>query len=407
MTAIVTEASLSAARAVARAYLASHPIEDAAARRSVETFITVYEAIRTTIGSHNAAIFIASKEAVSGLSVAPERRKYSYPSSPAVLLAKVPVTQGALAGYFQSLQRTSEEKLVEDKIPDVVSINDKQYSLRKKYEEVFLVGLDKEVAILEKYVRQLFLFDPLTSKNSDIGRFPKTVLLTGPPGSGKSSLIKHMVAIANYCASISTTKCKVSLYDASNFSSYFGRSTRILKRKLEDVQNPSGVGIFCIEDADMVLQSRDDSQVFHGVLELQQYLMNHLSGVHTYRGNTLTILTTNKPNSLDIALVNRLQARFLVNPFAKVESHARYFAQMYPALPIEERCRIAAITHEFGFSGRDLESVLYLSQEATTSIPTDEEIISKERVRPHQSISASVLERIIVEHRAALHSSTD
>jgi hypothetical protein len=399
----ITEESLSAGRAFARAYLQQHPPSDQVSKSALERFITVYEAVKRTTNNHDAALFIGSQEARSLLAVKPVTRTFTYPQLPGAILDHVERNPAILAGYFSFLTSTSQSALSTAATPAAVALGEHMYVLYTPVTSEPLVGLAQEQTALEKYARMLFLYDPQAMANSDSGRFPKTVLLTGPPGTGKSSLLKHFIATARNLQRITGTPFTTEVYDASNFSSYFGKSTRILKQKLSRVQNPRGVGMFCIEDVDMVLQSRNDTNTFHGVLELQQYLMNHLSGLQPYYGNTITFVTTNKPESIDSALLNRLQMRFSVNPFTQLETHTAYFQLQFPNLTSNSCLAAASQTHRAQHTGRDLESIAFLVRETTTRAPTDAELAQRSIAHRYAPITDEVFSAVIAAYTAARH----
>lgn len=392
----IDEQRLTPGKAVARSYIKQRGISDPAAQASIERFLSVYEAVREEVGSHDAAVYVASGEARGVLRAKPRAGDYRYPQEPGSLLARIECQPATLAGYFSYLHETAEHIVGRGEAPPAIAVANRTYVLHKPIAEEPLVGLEQEQQDLAGYARQLFLYDPQTMSNPDTGRFPRTVLLAGPPGTGKSSLIKHLLATTRKLERVTGLRCVSEVYDASSFSSYFGKSTRILKRKLERASNPAGVGVFCIEDADMVLQSRNDSNVFHGVLELQQHLMNHLSGLAPYYGNTLTVLSTNKPENIDEALLSRMQASYTINPFRLRETHERFLQLHLPHLSSRETRGLAGATHAAGFAGRDLERVVLQARAATTRAPTDEELASRNRSSDRYGvISADLLQALI------------
>jgi SpoVK/Ycf46/Vps4 family AAA+-type ATPase len=370
-------------------------------RKPLETFLAVYDAVHTVTKHHDAALYIAASEARPLINAAPARKRFKYPEAPGELLEGIDPAPNVLAAYFSYLIQAAEQP---GSGAPAVNVLDKVYALQRPARTEQLVGLEKEEERLLKYVKQLFLYNQDSLSNPDSGCFPRTIMLTGSPGTGKTSLFKKCLAEAKRLAQLTSKKLTIEIYDASNFSSYFGKSTRILKQKLARVQNPGGIGLFCIEDVDMVLQSREDSHAYHGVLQVQQYLMNYLSGLEPWYGNTLTFLSTNRPQALDAALASRIQCVLHVNPFSVLGTHRDYLRMHFPELDTEKQMRLASSTYAAGFTGRDLEAILYLSKESVTRAPTDEELLGKSNGDRRRTVNYELLEKLIAARTVALHS---
>lgn len=365
-------------------------------REALQSLLSCYESVREATGKHDLALYIASCEALRIVGKS-DVRSYAYPKGPSEILPKL--SEDEISSYITTLNVASKPK-VQD-IVSTITFNGNSYVFGITPIQTQLVGLDKEWNILEKTLRQLFLYNPSTCNNIDSGLFSETICLSGPPGSGKSSLLGKVISEARHLESVASLRCAVEIFDASNYSSYFGRSARNMRSKLQKCSDPLGVGIFCIEDADMVLQSRDDGQVYHGLQQVQQYLMNHLSGIEKNYGNMLTFLTTNRAQNLDSAILSRIRLNLLINPFSVLENHTNYWKKYFS---LQDAQKLASVTHQAGFSGRDLESVLSVAKSNVTRAPTNTEIRDKivgdrQGTPTYENVAA-----LIAERKVALHS---
>jgi SpoVK/Ycf46/Vps4 family AAA+-type ATPase len=270
-----------------------------------------------------------------------------------------------------------------------------------------LIGLDNEWAVLQKSLGQLFFYDPRTQSNTELGQFPASYVLTGPPGTGKSSLLIRVLQESARLAKLTGTACTTVQYDASKFSSYFGKTTRILQRELERVRDPRGVGIFIIEDADMVLQSRDEVHKSHGLQEVQQYLMNEISGIKNGSANWLAYFTTNRTKDIDESMRSRFGCHQRIDPFDRYATHSGYFSQYTPHLEPAAQERLAQYSFDSGLRGRSLTNALTAARSAVTLALTDEEIIARRRKQPVEPPSESVLRDALTAARITVQGTQD
>ncbi len=370
----------------------------------LQTLLSTYELVSASTGSHDAAVYVAAKEARRHINAESVRAEFTYPDAPGKLGRGSDWTPGTLATYCEQSAKKARAR-VPFSAPEHFTIEARTYRLRDSAPTFQtlppLIGLSKERNTLEAHLRNLFMYNPATQTNELIGSFPAGITLAGPPGTGKSSLLSHVVSIAAELSAVSYTPHTLATYDASQFSSYFGRSTRILKQLVERTRDPRGVGILIMEDADMIFQNRADTQVSRGVLEVQQYLMNTLSGLNQSKGNFLTFFTTNNPKGFDEALRSRFGVTYTIDPFTNAQTHREYFATLAPGLSESEQSSLAAASFTGGLRGRDLSAVITMANAAVARTPSNEEIRNKRMLMPAQLPAISNYETAIAARIAA------
>ncbi len=370
----------------------------------LQTLLGVYEIVASKTSCHDAGVYVATREARRTFDAHPARTKFTYPDSPGKLGRGVDWTPSTLAAYCEQSAKHARKRLTQT-VLDSVTVETRRYQLRDEQPSFGalppLIGLARERSMLEAHLRNLFMYDPAQQVNTNSGAFPHGITLVGPPGTGKSSLLTHVVSMARELETIAGTPCTIATYDASRFSSYFGRSTRILKQLLEQAKRPTGVGILIMEDADMVFQNRSDDTISRGVLEVQQYLMNALSGLEEDKGNFLALFTTNRLDRFDDALRSRFGVSYLIDPFARRETHIEYFATRAGHLSEAECAHLAEQSHTATLSGRDLAAVITNANASVATVPTDAEIQNK-RMRSEQTLPAAhAYSNAIAARRAA------
>lgn len=124
---------------------------------------------------------------------------------------------------------------------------------------------------------------------------PKGVLLTGPPGTGKTMLAK---AIAN-----STSATFLGLVGSELAQKYIGEGGRLV-RELFDLAKEKSPSIIFIDEIDSIGSKRLDSST-SGDREVQRTLMQLLSEMDGFESNqnVKIIAATNRPELLDKALL--------------------------------------------------------------------------------------------------------
>lgn len=124
---------------------------------------------------------------------------------------------------------------------------------------------------------------------------PKGVLLYGPPGTGKTLTAR---AIANR-----TDACFICVIGSELVQKYVGEGARMVRELFQMAKTKKACIIF-IDEVDAIGGSRGDEGA-HGDHEVQRTMLeivNQLDGFDN-RGNIKVLMATNRPDTLDSALV--------------------------------------------------------------------------------------------------------
>lgn len=194
---------------------------------------------------------------------------------------------------------------------------------------------------------------PFVKSKPDYIKAPRTILLYGPPGSGKTMLAKA-----------SSNTLDATFFEArmpTLLSKYFGESQKLINALFEKAKKSQPSLIF-IDELDSVAMSRD-SNIDESTRRVLSQLLTEIEGFNTKKDERVLIMgATNKPWDLDDAVISRFQKRIhvpLPDPRAR-----RAILQIHlegadmggvDMNSLQERTE--------GFSGRDLAS---LCQEAIT-----------------------------------------
>lgn len=218
----------------------------------------------------------------------------------------------SIAGINEFLRSREEH-------PPRIRLKNKLYERFIEREEVpRLIGLDSQYAQLEKHLYQLSSWNPQRlDQDVDEIDWESGILLYGPPGTGKSSLCMHAQQHLEYISSKSRIPLRVESLQPTDYNMYVGESEKNIKRKIDRVADPSGVGLLILEEVDMLTEDRSQisSSARQGVTNT---IMQSLSGFDgsPYK-NFLVIGTSNHPENIDSAMDRRLAKKLLIPGFSQ------------------------------------------------------------------------------------------
>jgi len=211
-------------------------------------------------------------------------------------------------------------------------------------------GLDDQIRELKEAI-ELPFENPDAFSNLGIEP-PKGVLLTGPPGTGKTMLAK---AVAN-----STNATFLGLVGAELAQKYIGEGGRMV-RELFEMARQKAPAIIFIDEIDSIGSKRLDTAT-SGDREVQRTLMQLLSEIDGFESldNVKIIAATNRPELLDAALLRPGRFdRIIEIPIPDSEARETIFSVYTNSMPLAKDVdlrTLASMTD--GFSGAEIKSAV-------------------------------------------------
>ena len=208
---------------------------------------------------------------------------------------------------------------------------------------------------LEEQIRELKEAIELPFENPEaFSKFgidpPKGVLLTGPPGTGKTMLAK---AVAN-----STKATFLGLVGAELAQKYIGEGGRMV-RELFELAKQKSPSIIFIDEIDSIGSKRLDVAT-SGDREVQRTLMQLLSEIDGFENldNVKVIAATNRPELLDAALLRPGRFdRIIQIPIPDLVARETIFGVHTKSMPLSKGLKLSYLASiSEGFSGAEIKS---------------------------------------------------
>lgn len=212
-----------------------------------------------------------------------------------------------------------------------------------------LGGLDEQIREVRDAI-ELSLEKPESFEKFGI-QPPKGVLLTGPPGTGKTMLAK---AVASH-----TNATFLGLVGSELAQKYIGEGGRMVRELFSLARKKSPCIIF-IDEIDAIGSKRLDSST-SGDREVQRTLMQLLSELDGFNSldNVKVIAATNRPELLDKALLRPGRFDRIVEiPLPNLEGREAIFNVHARKMPLDKNVdfsKLSIITE--GYSGAEIKSI--------------------------------------------------
>ena len=237
------------------------------------------------------------------------------------------------------------------------------------YEEIG--GMEEQINQLKQSI-ELPLNKPESFKKMGLTP-PKGVLLTGPPGTGKTMMAR---ALAN-----STSATFIGLVGSELAQKYIGEGGRLV-RELFDLAKQKSPTIIFIDEIDAIGSKRLDSST-SGDREVQRTLMQLLAEMDGFEStsNIKIIAATNRPELLDKALLRpgRLD-RIIEIGLPDKDSRLDILQIISKQIPTDKEVNLQQISAQTkGFSGAELKALIM--EAGLNAISNNRESISREDIK--------------------------
>ncbi len=219
------------------------------------------------------------------------------------LLNELEEVSCAVASSQKSLREALHvfETLVIEQKKQVIDRTDFEIAVEKITAEK--VTLD-EVIIDENEKRKIINAVDAFIESDDTLCYRKGFILTGPPGTGKTQIVK---AIANEknCYFMAPTLSELK-------GEYIGHSSTKIKMIFDEARANEPTILF-IDEADTVFPMRDTGTTDGFNLDMVNQFLQEVDGMKSGKEKVFVIAATNRPNIIDTAVQSRLSERILID----------------------------------------------------------------------------------------------
>lgn len=252
-----------------------------------------------------------------------------------------------------------KDMIISVKYDDVIEVSEPQWGFE------VVGGLKKTREYMEKN-----LIDPLRSGNTR--RCPMGILMTGPPGTGKSLLAE---AVAKSCGVLF-----VNFRFAKVFSRYVGDSERNLDRILEAVSSFAPAIVF-MDEIDQSGHNRGKENLDSGVSSrVFQRLLEFMSDTSN-RGRIVFLAATNRPDLLDPAMkrAGRFDKKIPFLPPNR-DQRKQVLEALYRKYNVTGVIPDEVLNKSDGYVGADLETIVLAAIEIADDEKTGSTKIKEEHL---------------------------
>lgn len=222
----------------------------------------------------------------------------------------------AIASSKKNLQEAIQvfDTIVIDKHSNHIDKTDFEIAVEKITAEKVLLD---DVIIEEETKNRILNTVDAFIENEDTREYKKGIILTGPPGTGKTQIVK---AIANEksCFFMAPTLSDLK-------GEYVGQSSAKVKRVFDEARANAPTIMF-IDEADTVFPGRDigitGSDSYN--LDMVNQFLQEVDGMTSGKEKIFVIAATNRPHIIDVAIQSRLPDRILID-LPSAENRIRIF----------------------------------------------------------------------------------
>ncbi|KAI9292837.1 AAA-domain-containing protein [Neoconidiobolus thromboides FSU 785] len=222
-------------------------------------------------------------------------------------------------------------------------------NIKEKIEWNSLAGMEDIKLKLKSYIEWPLLFKESFERFSL--KTPKGILLFGPPGCSKTSLVRIIASNSNFSM--------FTLNGASIYSCYIGESEAIIRNCFDRARQASPSIIF-IDEIDALIGKREASNQDSVKDRILTMFLNEMDGVQEAK-QVLVIGATNRPDKLDSAIMRagRFDQKIYIPP-PNFNERIEILRLYCKKLPLDDTIDFEILAQQTNyFSGADLKALCH------------------------------------------------